>query len=61
MYALLLVAVCQDDKKNWRIQSVSVGPGSFVNRRGLPTAWRGMRDADLDAVCETIYHSGNIE
>lgn len=55
----------EDDKKNWRIQTVSVGPGSFVNRRGLPTAWRGIRDADLDAVsgvpgCIFVHAAGFI-
>jgi len=40
----------EDGTGKWRIQTVSVGPGSFENRRGLPKAWRGVRDADLDAL-----------
>jgi uncharacterized UPF0160 family protein len=40
----------QDEKGNWRIQCVSVSPGSFENRRSLPAAWRGLRDAELDDV-----------
>lgn len=38
----------QDEKGNWRIQCVSASAGSFENRRSLPAAWRGVRDAELD-------------
>lgn len=34
-------------EKKWRVQAVSTGPGSFDNRRSLPAAWRGLRDAAL--------------
>lgn len=39
----------EDEKKNWRVQAISVGPNSFENRKGLPTAWRGLRDEQLSA------------
>ncbi|RAL09272.1 MYG1 family protein [Aspergillus homomorphus CBS 101889] len=34
----------------WRVQCVSESEGSFVSRKPLPEAWRGVRDADLDGV-----------
>ncbi|PYI26294.1 putative metal-binding protein [Aspergillus indologenus CBS 114.80] len=34
----------------WRVQCVSESEGSFVSRKPLPEAWRGVRDSDLDAV-----------
>ena len=37
----------QDEKQNWRIQAVSVSPGSFENRLSLPAAWQGLRDEEL--------------
>lgn len=40
----------QDDRaKQWRIQAVAEGPGSFVSRKPLPSAWRGLRDEELSA------------
>lgn len=32
---------------SWRVQAVSVTPSSFENRKSLPEAWRGLRDAEL--------------
>lgn len=41
----------QDDREHkWRIQAVSESPGSFINRKSLPKAWQGLRDAELDKV-----------
>ena len=37
-------------EKKWRVQAVSVQPGSFENRRSLPAAWRGLRDDELSNV-----------
>ncbi|KAJ5808901.1 Metal-dependent protein hydrolase [Penicillium riverlandense] len=34
----------------WRVQCVSVSESSFVSRKPLPEAWRGVRDEDLDGV-----------
>lgn len=34
----------------WRIRAVSLEPGSFENRKGLPEAWRGVRDEELSRV-----------
>jgi uncharacterized UPF0160 family protein len=33
----------------WRVQAVPESEGSFASRKGLPAAWRGLRDADLEA------------
>ena len=44
-------ALLQDTReKKWRVQAVSVQPGSFENRRSLPAAWRGLRDEELSGV-----------
>ncbi|KAK0830367.1 hypothetical protein LTR73_003646 [Friedmanniomyces endolithicus] len=49
----------------WRIRAVSLEPGSFENRKGLPEAWRGVRDAELSEVsgvagCVFVHASGFI-
>ena len=46
-------------------QAVSVGPGSFENRRSLPSVWRGLRDAALSEAsgipgCVFVHASGFI-
>jgi len=53
-----------DDSK-WRIRSVSVGRGSFKNRKDLPDAWKGVRDDQLSEVagipgCVFVHASGFI-
>lgn len=35
---------------SWRIQAVSVEPGSFASRKALPEPWRGIRDSELDGL-----------
>ncbi|KAL7420811.1 hypothetical protein Q5752_004764 [Cryptotrichosporon argae] len=35
----------------WRIQCVPEAADSFANRKSLPEAWRGVRDAQLSDVC----------
>lgn len=49
----------------WRIRAVSVSSDSFENRKGLPEAWRGVRDQDLSGVagidgCVFVHASGFI-
>ena len=34
---------------SWRIQACPESPDSFISRLPLPEAWRGLRDAELDA------------
>jgi uncharacterized UPF0160 family protein len=48
LYALFAESGEADSK--WRIRAVSLEPGSFENRKGLPEAWRGVRDEDLSKV-----------
>lgn len=38
------------ENAKWRVQCVPVSEGSFVSRKPLPVAWRGVRDEDLDRV-----------
>ena len=67
-YALdtLIKYVLYTDQSNmWRIQCVSVEGKAFENRRGLPEAWRGLRDEELSAVsgiegCTFVHASGFI-
>lgn len=62
----ILFCVYQDDRDHtWRIQAVSEGPGSFVNRKSLREEWRGLRDEQLsDAAgvpgCVFVHASGFI-
>ena len=42
-----LFCLYEDEKKNWRVQAISVAPGSFDNRKSLPKPWLGLRDAQL--------------
>ena len=49
----------------WRIRSVSVEGAGFDNRKDLPDAWKGVRDAELDKVsgiegCVFVHASGFI-
>ncbi|EGP83204.1 unnamed protein product [Zymoseptoria tritici ST99CH_3D7] len=48
LYALF--AESGDESSKWRIRAVSLEPGSFENRKGLPEAWRGVRDEALSEV-----------
>ena len=43
-------ALFEDDKGQWRIQAIPLTPSAFENRKPLPAAWRGVRDAALDEV-----------
>ncbi|KAG2483936.1 hypothetical protein HYH03_017256 [Edaphochlamys debaryana] len=61
----LLFCVYQDDRdKSYRVQAVSVGPGSFENRRSLPAAWRGVRDdalSELSGIPGCVFvHAGGF-
>ena len=49
----------------WRIRAVSKENGGFENRKDLPDAWKGVRDAELDAVtgipgCVFVHAAGFI-
>jgi uncharacterized UPF0160 family protein len=47
--SILFVLYEDEREKKWRIQAVSVAPGSFENRKSLPAAWCGLRDEALSA------------
>ena len=60
-----LYALYEDDKGAWRIQAIPLTPSSFENRKPLPAAWRGVRDAELDKVsgidgCIFVHAAGFI-
>jgi uncharacterized UPF0160 family protein len=49
----------------WRVQAVPVSPESFESRKGLPEAWRGLRDDELSKTsgvegCVFVHASGFI-
>lgn len=46
----ILYVVYPDEAGKWRIQAVPETADSFVSRKALPEAWRGVRDAQLDEV-----------
>jgi uncharacterized UPF0160 family protein len=56
----------QDEReRSWRVQAVSVAPGSFESRKPLPRAWRGLRDDLLSSEagilgCVFVHISGFI-
>ncbi|KAJ3375486.1 hypothetical protein GGF31_004605 [Allomyces arbusculus] len=47
---VLLYVVFPDTSGSWRVQAIAVRPDSFESRKPLPSKWRGLRDAALDAV-----------
>ncbi|KAJ2774632.1 hypothetical protein IWQ57_000728 [Coemansia nantahalensis] len=54
-----------DQAGTWRVQAVPEKPGSFVSRRPLPEAWRGIRDEALSERagvegCIFVHQSGFI-
>eukprot|EP01089_Gocevia_fonbrunei_P020400 TRINITY_DN7605_c0_g1_i1.p1 TRINITY_DN7605_c0_g1~~TRINITY_DN7605_c0_g1_i1.p1 ORF type:complete len:363 (-),score=76.31 TRINITY_DN7605_c0_g1_i1:53-1057(-) len=62
---LIKFVLFSDRSESWRIQAVPVRPGSFDNRLGLPTEWRGLRDEALSEAtgikgCVFVHASGFI-
>lgn len=61
-----LYVVYEDtNEKTWRIQTVPVSLNAFESRKPLPEAWRGLRDAELDAAsglqgCTFVHRAGFI-
>lgn len=62
----ILYVIYEDrNEGTWRIQSVPARLDSFESRKMLPEAWRGLRDAELDAAvgtagCTFVHRSGFI-
>ena len=57
--------VLWQDPKGFRVSTISLSPSSFEFRKGLPTAWRGLRDDDLSKAsgipgCVFIHAAGFI-
>jgi uncharacterized UPF0160 family protein len=50
----------EDPGSKWRIQAVSKDFSSFENRKGLPEAWRGLRDGELDAMLGPDVEEGAV-
>jgi len=63
LYALFAENGEADSK--WRIRAVSLEAGGFENRKGLPDAWKGLRDEELSRVsgvpgCVFVHAGGFI-
>ncbi|KYG49084.1 hypothetical protein M433DRAFT_140442 [Acidomyces richmondensis BFW] len=62
LYALFAENGEADSK--WRIRAVSLEAGGFENRKGLPEAWRGLREEELSRVSEVpdcvFVHAGGF-
>ncbi|EXJ84707.1 hypothetical protein A1O3_05377 [Capronia epimyces CBS 606.96] len=50
----------EEPGSKWRIQAVSKNLSSFENRKSLPEPWRGVRDAELDAVLGSDVEDGAV-
>lgn len=50
----------EEPGSKWRIQAVSKTLSSFENRKGLPEPWRGVRDAELDALLGNDVEDGAV-
>lgn len=50
----------EEPGSKWRIQAVSKDFSSFENRKSLPEPWRGVRDAELDALLGDDVQDGAI-
>ncbi|CAO1622714.1 unnamed protein product [Parajaminaea phylloscopi] len=46
----IIYVVYPDESGKWRVQAVPESQDSFASRKALPEQWRGVRDADLDAL-----------
>ena len=46
-----LYVLFADTKGDWRVAAVPESPDSFASRKALPAPWRGVRDAQLAALC----------
>lgn len=60
-----LFAESGEPDSKWRIRAVSLEPGSFENRKGLPEPWRGVRDEELSKLsgipgCIFVHAAGFI-
>jgi len=61
----ILYLLYEDASSQWRIQCVPEELGTFTNRKSLPEAWRGIRDAELSKLsgidgCVFVHASGFI-
>ena len=57
--------ISQDDRGLWKIQTMSLSPGSFEFRVGLCQAWRGLRNQELQEAsgfsdAEFVHRAGFI-
>ncbi|KIV86875.1 hypothetical protein PV11_02457 [Exophiala sideris] len=50
----------EEADSKWRIQAVSKNMSSFENRKSLPEPWRGVRDAELDALLGDDVQNGAV-
>lgn len=61
----ILFAIFRSSVEDWRVQAVSLNPGTFVCRLFLHNEWRGLRDEKLSKIanidgCLFVHHNGFI-
>lgn len=61
----VLYVLYSDYSNNWRVQAVAESSSSFVSRKPLPEAWRGVRDEQLSELtgidgCIFVHAAGFI-
>lgn len=61
----VIYVVYPDESGKWRVQAVPESIDSFVSRKALPEAWRGVRDSELSDKsgikgCVFVHASGFI-
>ena len=65
LYVLYPESDTNPSTSKWRVQAVPVSKDSFESRKPLPSAWRGLRDRELDNVsgiegCVFVHASGFV-
>jgi uncharacterized UPF0160 family protein len=60
---LIKFVLYTDQAGMWRVQAVTVEGAGFTNRLSLPSAWRGLRDQELESVtgiagCRFVHAAG---
>lgn len=52
LQGLVKYVIYKDSHGSWMIHAAPVSTGSFASRLALPESWRGIRNDELDAICE---------
>lgn len=59
----LLYYVYQAPNKNWHVQAMTKGKGSFVPKKEMPAVWAGLKDGELanvTGVADSVFCHNNL-